>query len=103
MVVNLVCYVLISFASRHLGSQERDMFDSLSLSTVATFCRSLATMLHSGVNILKAFQVAGGKSHHPKLKRISAEVIDDLRKGSEVSVALENQGQAFPELMIDLV
>ena len=79
------------------------MFESLSMSTVATFCRSLSTMLHSGVNILKAFQVAGGKSHHPKLKRISADIIDDLRKGCEVSTALEHQGKAFPELMIDLV
>ncbi len=79
------------------------MFEALSLSTVATFCRSLSTMLHSGVNILKAFQVAGGKSHNAKLKRVSAEIIDELRKGSEVSVALEHQGQVFPELMIDLV
>ena len=60
-------------------------------------------MLHSGVNILKAFQVAGGKSHHPKLQRISAAIIDDLRKGSEVSASLRAQGGAFPELMIDLV
>ena len=79
------------------------MFESLPMSTVATFCRSLATMLHSGVNILKAFQVAGGKSHHPKLKRITADVIDELRKGSDVSTALSHQGGAFPELMIDLV
>ena len=79
------------------------MFEALPMSTLATFCRSLATMLHSGVNILKSFQVAGGKSHNPKLRRISAEIIDDLRKGSEVSAALRKQGQAFPELMIDLV
>ncbi|WP_010585119.1 type II secretion system F family protein [Schlesneria paludicola] len=79
------------------------MFEALPMSTLATFCRSLATMLHSGVNILKAFQVAGGKSHHPRLKRISSEIIDQLRKGSEVSTALREQGGAFPDLMVDLV
>ncbi len=79
------------------------MFDSLPMSTLATFCRSLATMLHSGVNILKAFQVAGGQSHHPKLKNISAKIIDSLQKGSEVSTAMRDEGKAFPELMVDLV
>ena len=70
---------------------------------LATFCRSLATMLHSGVNILKAFQVAGGKSHYPRLKKISSEIVDDLRKGTEVSVAMADRDGAFPELMIDMV
>lgn len=79
------------------------MFESLPMTTVATFCRSLATMLHSGVNILKAFQVAGGKSHHPRLRTVSANIVDELRKGVEVSAALRDQGKAFPELMIDLV
>ena len=79
------------------------MFEALPLSILSTFCRSLSTMLHSGVNILKAFQVAGSKSHYPKLQRISADIVDDLRKGTEVSTALENRGNAFPPLVIDLV
>lgn len=83
--------------------REQIMFESIPLSVLATFCRSLATMLHSGVNILKAFQVAGGKSHLPKLKRVSGEIVDELRKGSDVSIALRDRGRAFPELMIDLV
>ena len=79
------------------------MFEALSMSTVATFCRSLSTMLSSGVNILKAFQVAGGKSHYPKLQRVSGEIVDELRKGTEVSAAMAAQGNVFPELMVDLV
>ena len=76
---------------------------TLPLTTLATFCRSLGTMLHSGVNILKAFQVAGGKSTYPRLKQISEEIVDELRKGSDVSTAMSNQGEAFPELMVDMV
>ena len=80
------------------------LFESrLPWQTLATFCRSLGTMLHSGVNILKAFQVAGGKSLNPSLRAASKRVIDELRKGSPVSVALEEQAPVFPELMIDLV
>lgn len=79
------------------------MFEALPWSTMSTFFRSLSTMLHSGVNILKAFQVAGGKSHHPRLQRVSSEIVDQLRKGSDVSTAMREQGRAFPELAIDLV
>lgn len=79
------------------------MSGALPWSTLSTFCRSLSTMLNSGVNILKAFQVAGAKSHYPRLQRVSVEIVDDLRKGSDVSTALENRGNAFPPLMIDLV
>lgn len=83
--------------------REQNMFESIPLSTLATFCRSLATMLDSGVNILKAFQIAGGKSHLPRLQRVSVEIGDELRKGSDVSAALRECGGAFPPLMIDLV
>ena len=53
----------------------------LSWDILATFCRSLGTMLHSGVNILKAFQVAGGQSRNPALQQVSKQIIEDLRKG----------------------
>ena len=41
----------------------------LSWNTLAIFSRSLGTMLHSGVNILKSFQVAGAQSLDLKLQR----------------------------------
>ncbi len=75
----------------------------LSWNTLATFCRSLSTMLHSGVNILKAFQIAGSKSLDPQLKQASKQIVEDLRNGSQVAVAMREQAGAFPELMIDLV
>ena len=40
----------------------------LSWNTLAVFNRSLGTMLHSGVNILKSFQVAGAQSLDLKLQ-----------------------------------
>lgn len=75
----------------------------LSWNTLAMFSRSLGTMLHSGVNILKSFQVAGAQSLDLKLQRASKEIVDDIRKGKQVAEAMRNQAGAFPELMIDLV
>lgn len=75
----------------------------LSWDILATFCRSLGTMLHSGVNILKAFQVAGGQSRHPVLRHVSKTIVDDLRKGQCVAIAMREHHGRFPELMIDLI
>lgn len=75
----------------------------LSWKTLATFNRSLSTMLHSGVNILKAFQVAGSKSLDPQLKQATKQIVEDLRSGSQVAVAMREQAGSFPELMIDLI
>lgn len=71
--------------------------------TLATFNRSLSTMLHSGVNILKAFQIAGSKSLDPQLQRASKKIVDRLRQGSQVADAMREQAGTFPDLMIDLV
>lgn len=75
---------------------------TLSWKTLAVFCRSLSTMLHSGVNILKSFQIAGSQSLDLKLQRASREIVDQLRNGNQVAEAMREQG-AFPPLMLDLV
>lgn len=75
----------------------------LSWNTLAIFNRSLSTMLHSGVNIVKSFQVAGAQSLDLKLQRASKAIVTDIRKGKQVADAMRDQADAFPELMIDLV
>lgn len=83
---------------------ESQIFGSqLSWSILATFCRSLGTLLHSGVNILKAVQVAGGQSRHSVLQKVSLSIVDDLRKGQDIATSLRAHPGRFPELMIDLV
>jgi type IV pilus assembly protein PilC len=60
-------------------------------------------MLHSGVNVLKSFQVAGAQSLDLKLQRASKGIVDDIRRGKQVAEAMRSQGTAFPDLMIDLI
>jgi type IV pilus assembly protein PilC len=66
-------------------------------------CRSLATMLDSGIPVGKAFELAGRKSADPRCSKIMLEIAADLRRGLDVTEAMRAQGHAFPEAMIDLV
>ena len=80
------------------------MFSSrIRLNSLALVCRSLATMLHAGVAIDRAVSVAADKAGDARCREALAEVNTAIRRGSQVSEALREQGEAFPELMIDLV
>lgn len=73
------------------------------LKTMAVLCRSLGTMLHSGLPILKAFDIAARKTGDARCRRVLAEVTAAIHGGSDVSSALRQHGGYFPDLLIDMV
>ncbi|QDT37836.1 type II secretion system F family protein [Stratiformator vulcanicus] len=70
---------------------------------LSQYCRSLGTLLHSGVDIRKAFVIAGDKAKDPRVRRRSAEIAVLLRRGEDVTEAMGHCDPAFPPLMIDMV
>src|SRR5262245_4493286 len=60
-------------------------------------------MLHSGVAIQKAFELASTKGTDARARRALAGVATAIRNGEEVADAMRDQGRAFPRLMIDMV
>jgi type IV pilus assembly protein PilC len=73
------------------------------LSSLTMFCRSLGTMLDSGVPLLKALSVIGKQQRSREAQRIIENVTDDLRKGTDLATALREHGTYFPELLVDMV
>ncbi len=72
-------------------------------SALAVVCRSLSTLLHSGVPVVRALEVAGRKSRDPRCERAIAVMSDRVRQGEEVSSAMAGQVGRFPPLMVDMV
>lgn len=73
------------------------------LSSLSMFCRSLGTMLDSGVPLLKALKVISAQQRSDSSRRILENVHDELRKGSDLSTAMREHGTWFPELLVDMV
>ena len=73
------------------------------LKTLAILCKSLATMLHSGVPLLKTLEIASRKTGNAKCRQKIAAVRDEVRQGTDIAEALRQQQGFFPELMIDMV
>lgn len=79
------------------------MSATLSLKTLAHACRSLSTLLESGVEVRQAFKIASDKVSDAHCRTAFAEINQQISAGHEISVAMREQGQTFPELMIDMI
>ncbi len=73
------------------------------LMTLSTTCRSLATMLDSGVPLLKSLSVVTKQQPTSEGKRILEAVGTELRQGTDLATAFREHGTYFPSLMIDMV
>ena len=79
------------------------MTASLPLKTLAHACRSLSTLLESGVEVRQAFKLASGKTGDARCREAFAEINVQISAGHEISAAMQGQGRTFPELMIDMI
>lgn len=68
---------------------------------LAVYCRSLSTLLQSGVSLLKSFEIAG--NNVGGMRRVTERVLVGLRRGADVASTLRAEGSTFPPLMIDMV
>ena len=79
-----------------LGSQIRKP-------TLAIVCRNLATLLYSGVPVVRALEVAGRKGRDRRCQQVFADMALQVRQGEELSDAMALHANRFPDLVIDMV
>src|SRR3954447_5926022 len=65
--------------------------------------RQLATMVSSGMTLLRAFYVLEEQVEHPKLKEILAQVREDIEGGQLMSAALAKHPKVFNPLYVSMV
>jgi type IV pilus assembly protein PilC len=73
------------------------------LFALATLCRSLATMLDSGVSLLNALKVIERQQRTNVGQRSVKQITDDVRKGNDLAAAFRDQHPYYPELMVEMI
>ena len=73
------------------------------LKPLSLMCRSLSTMLHSGVPVLRSIDLAADKSSDNKARFALNQVSDSIRRGEDIATSMRAQHGAFPDLMIDMI
>ena len=74
----------------------------LSLQELSDFSRQLATMIASGVSLIRAMSILVQREDKRKIKAIYTDIYRKLQQGQTLSMAMEEQQIAFPPLMINM-
>ncbi|HVW32599.1 MAG TPA: type II secretion system F family protein, partial [Acidimicrobiia bacterium] len=101
-------YVPVSIETGETKNLQRELkipyfSGRIKLKEVAVFSRQFATMINSGLTLLRALTILADQTTNPELKRIVGEVRRDVERGSALSVALAKHPKAFSRLYVAMV
>ncbi|HAL73924.1 MAG TPA: type II secretion protein F [Clostridiales bacterium] len=89
----------VDTAARDLASRAK----KIKLKPLAVFCRQFATLINSGITAVKALDFLYQQTTDKNLRGCVGRVYEQVQKGESMSEAFRKQGQAFPELFINMV
>lgn len=75
----------------------------ISLKDLAIMARQLATMIDSGLSLIRALSILAEQTESKPLAKVVGQVRSDVEVGSAFSVALAKHADVFPPLMINMV
>jgi len=73
------------------------------LKSISLFCRSLSTLLESGVSLRRSIDIVAGKIRSPSLKASLETMRQAVNEGDELTVAMKKEKKRFPQLTIDMI
>ncbi len=73
------------------------------LKDLAVFCRQFATMVNSGLPILRALAILSEQTASKELAKILVQVRTDVEQGSSLSGALAKHPKAFNDLFVAMI
>ncbi|MEG0792971.1 MAG: type II secretion system F family protein [Lachnospiraceae bacterium] len=90
---------LISASKKEAHFSEKKLKPAI----LSDFCRQIGTLLSAGVSLVRALNImAEDHNLKPAVARIYQNLLRLIRQGIPLSDAMEQQGAAFPELLINM-
>ncbi|MBM7622730.1 type II secretion system F family protein [Sporohalobacter salinus] len=78
-------------------------FRRVKLEDLAIFCRQFATMIDSGVSLVRSLDILSNQKSNHKLQEAVNSVQESVESGASLSEALEEENHVFPRLFISMV
>jgi type IV pilus assembly protein PilC len=76
--------------------------DKVDLKDLAVMSRQFATMIDSGLSLLRALTILAEQTDSPPLAKVLAEVRGDVEGGAALSSAMAKHAKVFPPLMVNM-
>lgn len=77
--------------------------DRIALKDIAVMSRQLATMIASGLSLLRALTILAEQTENKTLAGLIHQVRVDVESGTSLSAAMAKHPKAFPPLMVNMV
>jgi type IV pilus assembly protein PilC len=74
----------------------------VSLKDLAVFSRQFATMINSGLSLLRALTILTQQTENPELSRVLTDVRNGIETGSSLSSSMAQHERIFPPLMVNM-
>ncbi|MER3453183.1 MAG: type II secretion system F family protein [Acidimicrobiia bacterium] len=100
-------YVPIAIDRRETSALQREIrlpgSGRIRLRDIAVFSRQFATMINSGLSLLRSLHILADQTENKALASIVNQVRQDVEKGSSLSQALAKHPKAFSRLYVAMV
>ena len=101
-------YVPIAIQQESSSKLQRDLkipglSDRVNQKDVAVFSRQFATMINSGLSLIRALHILAEQTENKVLAEVSREVRQDVEKGASLSQALARHPKVFNRLFVAMV
>lgn len=84
--------------SKEIGAGQK-----IKLKPLAVFCRQFATLINAGITAVKALDILYQQTEDKTLRKCIGRIYESVQKGEAMSEAFHHQGEAFPELFINML
>ena len=79
------------------------MGTSIKMKDLAIMARQLATMITSGLSLLRSFSILADQTENKALAKVLATVRSDIETGSSLSDSMARHPAVFPPLMLNMI
>jgi type IV pilus assembly protein PilC len=86
-----------------LKTEIRILPQRVKLKDLAIFSRQFATMINSGLSMLRTLNILAEQTENPLLAKTTASLRDDVERGSSLSAAMTKHPKVFDELYCSMV
>ena len=90
-------------AKVHLKTELHILPEKVKLKDLAIFSRQFATMINSGLSLLRALNILAEQTENPLLAKTTGMLRDDVERGSSLSAAMTKHPKVFSTLFVSMV
>lgn len=101
-------YIPVSIEAKSSGGMRKDISipgfsNRVGLKEVALFSRQFATLISSGLTLIRSLGILISQTQNPTLAKIINEVREEVERGSALSLAMAKHPKAFGRLFVAMV